>query len=71
MVGTYATQTFVGMGAHVTVIDQSLAALQRLWDRFPCAVTMLSTKRNIERSVAYADVLVGAVLTPVSARPSW
>ena len=24
---------------------------------------MLSTKRNIERSVAYADVVVGAVLT--------
>ena len=29
-VGSYATQMFVGMGAHVTVIDRDLAALQRL-----------------------------------------
>jgi len=64
VVGTYATQTFLGMGAHVTVIDHSFAALQKIWDRFPNIVTMLSTKRNIERSVAYADVVVGAVFTP-------
>ncbi len=67
MVGTYATQMFLGMGAHVTVIDQSLAALQRIWDRFPCIITKLSTKRNIESSVLYADVLVGAVLISWSA----
>jgi alanine dehydrogenase len=64
VVGTSATQMFLGMGAHVTVIDQSLAALQRLWDRFSCIVTKLSTKRNIESSVLYADVVVGAVLSP-------
>ncbi|MBI1795023.1 MAG: alanine dehydrogenase [Chloroflexi bacterium] len=63
VVGTYATQMFLGMGAHVTIIDQSLAALQHIWDRFPNIVTMLSTRRNIERSVAYADVVVGAVLS--------
>ncbi len=69
VVGTYATGMFLGMGAHVTVIDQNLAALQRLWDRFPNIVTMLSTKRNIERSVAYADVVVGAVLVPGQRSP--
>ncbi len=63
VVGTSATQMFLGMGAHVTVIDQNLAALQRIWDRFPNIVTKLSTKRNIERSVMYADVVVGAVLS--------
>ena len=63
VVGTYATQMFLGMGAHVTVIDRSLAALQHIWDRFPNIVTMLSTKRNLERSVAYADVVLGAVLS--------
>lgn len=62
VVGTYATQMFLGMGAHVTVIDRNLAALQKIWDRFPNIVTMLSTKRNLERSVAYADVVLGAVL---------
>lgn len=69
VVGTYAAQTFVGMGAHVTVIDRSLAALQRLWDRFSCCVTLLSTSRNIERSVTYADVVVGAVLIPGERAP--
>jgi len=62
VVGTYATQMFLSMGAHVTVIDHNLLALQKIWDRFPNIVTMLSTKRNLERSVAYADVVVGAVL---------
>lgn len=69
VVGTYATQTFLGMGAHVTVIDHNLCALQRLWDRFPACVTLMSTTRNIERSVAYADVVVGAVLVPGQRTP--
>ncbi|HUH97289.1 MAG TPA: alanine dehydrogenase, partial [Anaerolineales bacterium] len=63
VVGTYATQMFLSMGAHVTIIDHNFSALQKIWDRFPNIVTMLSTRRNIERSVAYADVVVGAVLT--------
>jgi alanine dehydrogenase len=69
VVGTYATQMFLGMGAHVTVIDHSFLALQKIWDRFPTIVTLLSTKRNIERSVAYADVVVGAVLNPGERAP--
>ncbi len=69
VVGTYATQMFLGMGAHVTVIDHNFSALQKIWDRFPNIVTMLSTKRNIERSVAYADVVVGAVLNPGQRAP--
>jgi len=62
VVGTYATQMCLGMGAHVTVIDNNLAAIQRIWDRFPNIVTKMSTRRNIERSVLYADVVIGAVL---------
>ena len=69
VVGTYATQALLGMGAHVTVIDHKLSTLQRLWDRFPACVTLLSTHRNIERSVAYADVVVGAVLVPGERTP--
>ncbi len=69
VVGTYATQMFLGMGAHVTVIDQNLAALQRIWDRFPTIATKMSTRRNIERSVMYADVVVGAVLSPGQRTP--
>ncbi len=51
VVGTSAAQMFMAMGAHVTVLDQSLTALQRIWDRLPCIVTKVSTKRNIESSV--------------------
>jgi alanine dehydrogenase len=69
IVGTYATQMFLGMGAHVTVIDHNIVTLQSLWDRFPGIVTMTSTKRNIERATAFADVLVGAVLTPGQRAP--
>jgi alanine dehydrogenase len=60
---------FLGMGAHVTVIDHHIATLQNLWDRFPGIVTMISTKRNIERATSFADVVVGAVLTPGQRAP--
>jgi len=61
VVGTYATQSFVGQGAHVIVLDKDVTALQRIYDRFPGVVTMLSSPRNIERVASYVDVLVGAV----------
>jgi alanine dehydrogenase len=62
VVGTYATESFLGLGAHVTVIDSNVNTLQRVYERFPNVVTMISTKRNIEKATAYADVVVGAVL---------
>jgi alanine dehydrogenase len=62
IVGSYATQVFRGLGAHVIVLDKSLQALQQLSDRFPGVPTLLATKRNIERVVSFVDVLVGAVL---------
>jgi hypothetical protein len=57
-----ATSAFIGLGAHVTVIDKDVNVLQRVYNRFSGVVTMISTKRNIERAIAYADVVVGAVL---------
>lgn len=69
VVGTYAAHAFVGAGAHVTAIDRDLLALQRLWDRFSCITSLQSTPRNIERSVAFADVVVGAVLNPGQRAP--
>lgn len=62
VVGMCATFAFQGLGAHVTVIDRNMKVLQQIYNRFPNVVTMLSTKRNIERATAYADVVVGAVL---------
>ncbi len=62
VVGMCATYAFLGLGAHVTVIDKEMRVLQQVFNRFPNVVTMLSTKRNIEKATAYADVVVGAVL---------
>jgi alanine dehydrogenase len=67
VVGMCATQAFMGLGAHVTVIDSDFNKLQSVHSRFPNAVTMISTKRNIEKAISYADVVVGAVLIQESA----
>lgn len=64
VVGTNAVAGFMGMGAHVAVLDSDLEALQRIAERFPAAATVISTPRNIARSCSYADVVVGAVLVP-------
>lgn len=69
VVGRNATRGFLGLGAHVTVIDLNIIALQRIADHFPGVTTMVSTKRNIERATAYADVVIGAVLNPGQRAP--
>jgi len=69
VVGTHAAQAFLGLGAHVTVIDLQMSALQHISERFPGIVTMISTNRNIERATAFADVVVGAVLVPGQRSP--
>jgi alanine dehydrogenase len=68
-VGANAARAFLGLGAHVTVLDKEITALQRIADRFSQVVTMLATRRNIERACAYADVVVGAVLVPGERAP--
>lgn len=60
--GTCAAKAFLGLGAHVTVLDKNLEPLQHIHERFPQVVTMISTRRNIERVCSYADVMIGAVL---------
>jgi alanine dehydrogenase len=62
--GTGALRAFLGMGAHITILDNDLNVLQRVYDDFPCVVTMLSYPRNIQRACAYADIVVGAILVP-------
>ena len=68
-VGTCATQAFIGLGAHVTVLDISIKALQNIHDRFPGVVTMIANPINISKACTYADVLVGAVLIPGERAP--
>ncbi len=63
-VGTCAAIGFLRMGAHVTVLDTNLAALQRIYEKSPGFVTMMSNQLNIARVCQYADVIVGAILVP-------
>jgi alanine dehydrogenase len=67
--GTYAARAFKGVGAHVTVLDKDLNALQRISQYNSGFVTMLATSYRISRVCEYADVLVGAVLVPGSRAP--
>jgi alanine dehydrogenase len=64
MAGTHAASAFISFGAHVTVLDTNFEALQRIYERFPCIVTMVASQYNIERCCAYADVVIGAVMVP-------
>ena len=67
--GTAATKAFLGIGAQVTVLDMDMRALQKIDERFPAAITMVATPKNIARTCAYADVVVGAVLMPGERAP--
>jgi alanine dehydrogenase len=62
--GSCATAAFLGLGAHVTVIDKDITALERIYHDYPNVVTMIYNEVNAARSTAYADVVVGAVLVP-------
>ena len=62
--GTCAAKAFMGMGAHLTVLDTSILALEIIHDSMPGVVTMVSNTFNLARTCAYADLVVGAVLVP-------
>jgi alanine dehydrogenase len=67
--GTYAARAFTGIGAHVTVLDKDINALQRISQNCMNLVTMLSTERNITRCCGFANVLIGAALVPWTRAP--
>jgi alanine dehydrogenase len=67
--GTCAAKSFLGMGAHVTVLDRNLDPLQHIAERFPHVTTMISTRRNVDRACSYADIVIGAVLNPGERAP--
>ena len=68
--GTHAAEMAHGLRADVTVIDRSLPRLRALDVQFHGAIlTLYSTADAIERSVADADLVIGAVLVPGAAAP--
>jgi alanine dehydrogenase len=67
--GTSAAIGFIGMGAHVTVLDNNMNALEAIYEKNLGVVTMLSNPRNVARVCTYADVVVGAVMVPGERTP--
>ncbi|AUN93837.1 alanine dehydrogenase [Pseudazoarcus pumilus] len=64
-VGSNAAMIALGVGARVTVIDRSLDALRRSVNRFGTrAATLHASREAIARSLADADLVIGAVLVP-------
>jgi alanine dehydrogenase len=68
--GTNAIEMAHGLRADVTAIDRSIRRLRELDAQFHGAVrTLFSTADTIERAVADADLVIGAVLLPGAAAP--
>jgi alanine dehydrogenase len=60
--GRAAARYAQGIGAHVVILDRNVHALRRLQDHVGYDVpTMIATKRNIEKALAFADLFVCAV----------
>jgi len=69
-VGQNAAKIAVGMGARVIVIDVRKSILQHFDDLYGVKIeTLASTPDNIERSLASADLVIGAVLIPGASAP--
>lgn len=70
VLGVNAARAFLGLGAQVTVLDRDIRKLQHLDDTFDGRVTtMISIEYNLNRAIAFADVLVGCVLIPGQRAP--
>jgi len=70
VVGTNAVKSFLGLGAHVTILDISVDKLEKIDELFGGgATTMISNEYNIRKVVSFVDVLVGAVLIPGAPAP--
>ena len=70
VVGTNAAKIAVGMGAHVTIIDNNLDRLRELDDIFLSKIsTLASSAYMIHDTISQADLIVGAVLVPGAAAP--
>lgn len=70
VVGTNAAKMAVGMGAHVTIIDNNLDRLRELDDIFLSKIsTLASSAYMIQDTISQADLIVGAVLVKGAAAP--
>lgn len=70
VVGTNAAKIAVGMGAHVTIIDNNLDRLRELDDIFLSKIsTLASSAYMIHDAIMHSDLIIGAVLVKGAAAP--
>jgi alanine dehydrogenase len=70
VVGINAARMAMGMNAHVTILDRSLARLKELDELYGDRLTTIySTHDAIEERLPYTDLVIGAVLVPGAAAP--
>lgn len=70
IVGRNAARSFLGLGAHVHMLDSSLEVLQRIDREFSSRVsTLVSYPFNLRKVCSFADVFVGAILVPGAPSP--
>ena len=70
IVGINAAKIALGMGSHVTVLDNNIDKLRYLDDIFQGRVaTLASNSITIAHSIKKADLLIGAVLIPGASAP--
>jgi len=70
VVGTNAAKIAVGMGSHVTIIDNNLDRLRELDDIFLSKIsTLASSAYMIHDAISNADLIIGAVLVPGASAP--
>ena len=63
VVGLSAARLAVGIGAHVTIIDNDMKNLRRADELLQKrAMTWMSSRSRIDKACRFADVLIGAVL---------
>ena len=69
-VGFHAAENAVGLGADVTILDTSVAVLDRLATHFGArAKVIYAHKAAVAQAVAEADLVIGGVLVPGGAAP--
>lgn len=70
VVGTQAARMALGLGADVTILDNSLARLRELDNHFgPRLKTLYASHANLEACVTHSDLVIGAVLIPGKTAP--
>jgi alanine dehydrogenase len=68
--GAHACRIALGMGARVTLLDINAVRLEQIDDMYQGRlITLISNPGNLEKVIAEADLVVGAVLVPAARAP--